>query len=92
MVDSIGSKLSTNKVTGVTRVATPAAAARVTKQPGTPQAPTVAAQLAASAPVDLDRVARIKQAVADGNFPLSPTTIADALIAARYEWMSHDKA
>ena len=69
-----------------------AAAASVAKQPETTQAPTVAAQLSVSAPVDVDRVQKIKQAVADGNFPLSPTTIADALIAARYEWMSHEPA
>jgi negative regulator of flagellin synthesis FlgM len=64
----------------------------VTKQPQAAPTPTVAAQLAASAPVDVERVARIKEAIAKGTFPLSPSTIADALIAARYEWMSNDKA
>jgi negative regulator of flagellin synthesis FlgM len=95
MVDSIGSKpISGNdrKVLAVARVATPPAAASVAKQPETTQAPTLAAQLSVSAPVDTDRVKKIKQAVADGSFPLSPATIADRLIAARYEWMSHDKA
>ena len=74
----------------VQRVASPAAAASVVKQPGTTQASTVAAQLSVSAPIDTDRVNKIKQAVADGNFPLSPATIADRLIAARYEWMAHE--
>ncbi|MCD2314752.1 MULTISPECIES: flagellar biosynthesis anti-sigma factor FlgM [unclassified Sphingomonas] len=80
------------KVGGVTRVGTAKAPATVTEQARATQAPTVAAQLSASAPVDTARVEMIKQAIANGNFPLSPATIADALIAARYEWMSHDKA
>jgi negative regulator of flagellin synthesis FlgM len=92
MIDSIGPKPSDRKIAAIARVTTPAAAASVARQPETTQAPTVAAQLSASAPVDMDRVQKIKQAVADGRFPLSPTTIADALIAARYEWMSNDQA
>ncbi len=92
MVDAIGvNPLNNNrKVTGVTRVAAPAAAASVTKQPEATQAPTVAAQLSAAPPIDTDRVNKIRQAVAEGKFPLSPVTIADRLIAARYEWMTHD--
>lgn len=92
MVDSIGLRPIGNdrKVMEVQRVASPAAAASVVKQPGTTQASTVAAQLSVSAPIDTDRVNKIKQAVADGNFPLSPATIADRLIAARYEWMAHE--
>lgn len=95
MVDSIGSKpisVTDRKILGVARIAPSPAAASVAKQPETTQAPTVAAQLSVAAPVDADRVKKIRQAVADGNYPLSPTTIADALIAARYEWMSHDEA
>ncbi len=92
MVDSIGVKplTSDRKVVEIQRVAAPVAAASVTKKAESAQAPTVAAQLSVSAPVDSDRVKKIKQAVADGNFPLSPATIADRLIAARYEWMAHD--
>jgi len=92
MIDSIGPRPSDRKINAITRVASPAAAATVAKQPGSTQAPTVAAQLSVSAPVDVDRVQQIKQAVAEGRFPLSPATIADALIAARYEWMSNDPA
>lgn len=94
MIDSIGAKPLTNdrKITGIQRVATPAAAVSVARQPETTQAPTVAAQLSVAAPIDVERVKKIQQAVADGNFPISPTTIADALIAARYEWMSHEQA
>lgn len=49
-------------------------------------------QLAARPPVDTDRVARIKQAIADGTFPILPTTIADQLLALRYDWMSDEPA
>lgn len=54
--------------------------------------PEVARAAAATPPVDLDRVARIKKAVADGNFPIYPATIADRLIALRLQWNPHDAA
>lgn len=92
MIDSIGAKPTERKVSAVTRVGAPAQPAGVTKQAMAAAAPTVAAQLAKAAPVDAQRVQDIKQAIAEGRYPLSPTKIADALIAARYEWMSHDKA
>ena len=95
MVDSIGSRPVSSgdiRVVGVTRASAPAAAATLAKRPGTTQAPTIAAQLAASAPIDSGHVEKIKQAVASGNFPISPSTIADRLIAARYEWMAEDQA
>ncbi|MDJ0643661.1 MAG: flagellar biosynthesis anti-sigma factor FlgM [Erythrobacter sp.] len=34
-------------------------------------------------PVDTDRVAEIRKALQDGSYPLVPTKIADAMIAAR---------
>jgi negative regulator of flagellin synthesis FlgM len=36
----------------------------------------------ASAPVDADRVAEIRRAIEDGRYPVLPTRIADAMIAA----------
>ena len=36
-----------------------------------------------SPPVDQDRVSQIKRALQDGSYPLVPTKIADAIIAAR---------
>ena len=48
------------------------------------------AQLAARPPVDGERVAQIKRAIANGTFPILPATIADRLLAVRYEWMSDD--
>lgn len=38
---------------------------------------------AAEPPVDADRVAEIRKALQDGSYPLVPTKIADAMIAAR---------
>ncbi|MEM7701634.1 MAG: flagellar biosynthesis anti-sigma factor FlgM [Pseudomonadota bacterium] len=34
-------------------------------------------------PVDTDRVSQIREAIKDGTYPLVPTKIADAIIAAR---------
>ena len=36
------------------------------------------------APVDSDRVAEIRAALRDGNYPIVPAEIADAMIAARH--------
>ena len=47
--------------------------------------PEVATSLsinAGTAPVDQDRVAQIRDAVQSGNYPMIPTKIGDALIAA----------
>ncbi len=98
MVDSINPttiKANDPRIGGVTRVA---AARPVATQnaPSSPTvtapaaAPTLARTMAASAPVDTSRVALIRDAVEQGRYPLSPASVADALIAARYEWMSHD--
>jgi negative regulator of flagellin synthesis FlgM len=54
------------------------------------QAGGLAQTMAASAPVDTDRVATIKKAIADGNFPLVPATIADRLIALKLQWHPTD--
>ena len=42
-----------------------------------------AAGEAASPPVDAERVAQIRDALRDGSYPLVPTRIADAMIAAQ---------
>ncbi|UAB78716.1 flagellar biosynthesis anti-sigma factor FlgM [Erythrobacter sp. SCSIO 43205] len=39
-------------------------------------------------PVDTDRVAEIRDALRDGTYPLVPTKIADAMIAAQYKFES----
>jgi negative regulator of flagellin synthesis FlgM len=52
----------------------------------------VAATLSTAAPVDVDRVAKVKKAIADGKFPILPVTIADRLIAYKLEWIKNDEA
>jgi negative regulator of flagellin synthesis FlgM len=75
-----------------------AAAAPVRSVEGATQAVTTSAaasltqSAAASAPVDAERVARIKKAIADGNFPLVPSTIADRLLALKLQWNPNDAA
>ncbi|HEX4694583.1 flagellar biosynthesis anti-sigma factor FlgM [Sphingomonas sp.] len=97
-MDPIGPKGSTPdlRVAPVTNVAAPAPVALVaTASHETPRAPTpgqLASALAAQPPVDADRVARIKKAIAEGTFPILPATIADRMLALKYDWMSNDPA
>jgi negative regulator of flagellin synthesis FlgM len=92
MVDAVRSTTVTSADLRVAAVARTPRAAPTTTPVSTPATPTVplTKQLAAAAPVDTDRVRLIKDAVARGAFPLSPATVADRLIAARYEWMQND--
>ncbi|MBS0478973.1 MAG: flagellar biosynthesis anti-sigma factor FlgM [Proteobacteria bacterium] len=96
MVDPIGPKGSTPndlRVVPVTPVAAaPKVAPVVGAEPPLSPATQLATQLAAQPPVDTDRVARIKQAIANGTFPILPATIADRMLALRYDWMADDKA
>lgn len=59
-------------------------------QPGSDPAPQSGVRVevngeafAAGPPVDANRVAEIRDALRDGTYPIVPTEIADALIAAR---------
>lgn len=97
MVDRVGQKASDRAVARVlaTVAATPAPA--VGRGPTAPTADIAvvsgtAAQLAAKPPVDTERVAQIKRAIANGTFPISPATIADRMLALRYDWIAHDPA
>lgn len=47
---------------------------------------------AASAPVDAERVAEIRAALQDGSYPLVPTKIVDAMIAAQVSFSVPEKA
>lgn len=96
MVDPIGLKpVSTSNTAGsVTRIAAVApvtvlngvtAQDRIAAPPG-----AVARDLAATAPIDHERVAAIRKALADGSFPIMPAQIADRLIAAKFEWTRND--
>ncbi|MGU3389527.1 flagellar biosynthesis anti-sigma factor FlgM [Sphingomonas sp. M1A8_2b] len=105
MVDSIGTTPSVAGDRSVARVAaaTPTMAVQTPVQPS-PQAaaqaqnPVVsdsialAKTMASSPPVNATRVAEIKKAIAAGNFPILPATIADRLMALSLAWNSNDKA
>ena len=82
MVEAIGSKAITAsdlRVAPVTRAVAAAPAAPVAT--GGAALAGVSRPLAAPPPVDTDRVATIKKAIADGRFPITPATIADRLEA-----------
>lgn len=80
-------------VAATTRVSATPAVAPAAHQGEPPQvavqASGIASQLAAAAPVDLERVARIKKAISTGSFPILPATIADRLLALKYDWQPH---
>lgn len=50
----------------------------------------LASELAAKPPVDQERVARFKAAIASGSYPISPENIADRLIAFGFDRTPHD--
>ena len=95
MVESIGAK-PVGEDRRVTPLAPVVAAAPVAIEAATPRsdetaaAATLARRLGAAPPVDAERVARIKQAIADGSFPILPATIADRMLAFTLEWRPDD--
>jgi len=108
MVDSIGAKPSVAGDRSVARVAaatptTPVQTMAV-QTPVQPQAQAqaqaavrsdslaLAKSMASAPPVNASRVAEIKKAIASGNFPILPATIADRMMAFRLDWTSNDKA
>jgi negative regulator of flagellin synthesis FlgM len=92
MVDPIGPKGSTPTDLRVAPVTSDVAAPKIVSDHRASPVVQLASQLAAQPPVDADRVARIKRAIAEGTFPILPATIADRMLALRYDWMSHDPA
>ena len=96
MVDPIGIKAAPISDPRPVRVdaAAPATAPRPVTSEAKPEtaATQLSSAMAAAAPVDAERVAKIKKAIADGRFPTVPATIADRLLALKMEWNPHDKA
>jgi len=99
MVDGIGSTGSVRLAPAAPVQAAPAADASRAQAPApapvraaTPQLDTLARSMAASPPVDKDRVAQIRRAIQTGTFPILPATIADRLIALKLEWNGRDEA
>lgn len=92
MVDPVGAKPVTQE-RSVARIAhaAPVARSRSALQDGTetPIAGAAAgfvAEYAATPPVDLERVAKIRQAIANNSYPIVAETIADRLIAIKLNW------
>ncbi|WP_254603036.1 flagellar biosynthesis anti-sigma factor FlgM [Sphingomonas bacterium] len=102
MVDPIGVKTVTMVDAAAPRAATaapnpvapstPAAMSASTSGTAQTEANALARSMAAAAPVDPNRIAEIRHAIANGTFPILPATIADRLLALRMEWNSNDKA
>ncbi|HSI18243.1 MAG: flagellar biosynthesis anti-sigma factor FlgM [Sphingomonas sp.] len=100
MVDPIGIKtgaVASQRTVSV--VATQAAAAPKAVQgtakdakPVETEAAELAGAMASEAPVDAERVSRIKKAIEDGKFPTVPSTIADRLLALKLQWNPNDPA
>ncbi len=96
MVDPVGTKPVTQE-RSLARVAQTAPITRsrsvVQDDAETPVAGGVAggvagfvAEYAATPPVDLERVAKIRQAIANNSYPIVAETIADRLIAIKLNW------
>lgn len=91
MVDPIGLKPVLTSKIAVTRVAAVATPGTVTSQDAVASTTVALSQdLAATPPIDHERIAQIRKAIADGTFPIVPAQIADRLIAAKFEWTRND--
>lgn len=95
MVEAIGSlaKLIGRTVQAAAPAAAPTAiqAAPAGADEARVAATQVARELAAAPPVDHDRVTRIKQAIADGKYPIAPEAVADRLLALNLDWRPGDR-
>ena len=97
MVDPIGIKTGAVPARAVSSVNAlgKVEAASAVKNPA-PVVQTAASELtgamASKPPVDSERVSKIKKAIADGNFPLVPSTVADRLLALKLQWSPNDPA
>ncbi|MCR5870507.1 MULTISPECIES: flagellar biosynthesis anti-sigma factor FlgM [unclassified Sphingomonas] len=94
MVDPVGFKPASlaSRLTPVSPAAPVRSVEGASQAANTSAAASLTQSAAASAPVDAERVARIKKAIADGNFPLVPSTIADRLLALKLQWNPNDPA
>jgi negative regulator of flagellin synthesis FlgM len=94
MVDPVGFKPASfsPRLTPVAPAAPVRGAEAATQAAQVTTASTLTQTAAASAPVDAERVARIKKAIADGKFPLVPSTVADRLLALKLQWHPNDPA
>jgi negative regulator of flagellin synthesis FlgM len=93
MVESIGTRPVSSE-TKISRIAAAKPPQAVGPSPALQGDTTalggVAKTLASKPPIDVDRVALVRRAIERGDFPILPATIADRMIALRYDWMSAD--
>lgn len=97
MVDPIGLKPSAaidRRLAPVANVA-PVQAAQPTARANVERADpstlkALSTPLASTPPIDAERVSKIKKAIADGKFPLVPSTVADRLLALKLQWKPHE--
>lgn len=66
---------------GKTRASSTATGASSVTTPSETSASPAARMAAEGAPVDMDRIAAIKAAIASGNYPVDPAAIADRMLA-----------
>ncbi|WP_404336129.1 flagellar biosynthesis anti-sigma factor FlgM [Sphingomonas sp. MMS12-HWE2-04] len=97
MVDPLSNKagaIADRRVAPVAPASAVAASAAATDAAPSVQSSAVALSgtMAATPPVDAERVAKIRKAVEDGRFPICPATIADRLLALKLQWNPNDKA
>ena len=101
MVDAIGvNRIATADIVRTTAVTNASATAETVQSDPVQTAHDTATSvsialsktLAATPPVDVNRVAEIRRAIADGTFPILPATIADRMLALKLDWTTHDKA
>jgi len=93
MVDPIGPKGSTPRMAPVLGAA---AAAKIASTIATPDVQTrtgspvghLAQEMASKAPVDVDRVDRLRRSIAEGSFVVDPQKVADTLLAMKGEWIN----
>lgn len=96
MVDPVGTSTATKPVAvkeRATRVAAPSTPVTAPSEPVREEQASpaiglqsIARELAAKAPVDADRVARIRAAIQNRTYPILPETIADRLLALKLNW------
>ncbi|WHO38284.1 flagellar biosynthesis anti-sigma factor FlgM [Sphingobium sp. AP49] len=87
MINSVGQSISSaieaNRLRdgGKTRAASSVGSATAGTTSASASASPAARMAAEGAPVDMDRVAAIKAAIASGNYPVNPSAIADRMLA-----------
>ena len=88
--DETRAKAKAGQESGAPSVGGSAAGSTSSANAGAGVAVEVAAPVQSGPPVDNDRVAEIRSALRDGTYPLVPTKIADAMIAAQYTYESEE--